>query len=559
MERDKERKEKKEVMEQMELERERMEEELAREKAKEIDRYAETSQSLRRLSADNDTLQAQVNELQQQIQEKKTDSESLMAVKEELESQLRAQGVELMLIRSNADKAKEEVQSMEAQVASLEESHQQEMALKESRIDKLSRQLNDSTEQLALTAKEIQDLKCTMQEHTPRKNSEARLDCLHREISRLSTALQGLEQKNAEAEAQVIEMRAAVTQHQCISKELENAKCHLQSLRDQELRHEKLACKLENMERLRKTGLEEMETLRLALEMSTSALDSSNNKCRELEHQLTSLQERLIGTDDQRRTVQARLDSSAQELIVLRSAASSAITSGMEILTQKMKDLSTPHKEEALNIIPSDKPFCSTSAPSPKQRQNLYENKTEDAYGDADASFDGFQIAQATCDFVGKDSVMKAERQDVLNCRSMRLSTVGEDTLSACCSPEFKDNALRNDLSPLAKPQIHFSPDPVCKKGGGGRSPMSPLAIRCANILKSSADDLKKENVSETWRISEVPVSFRSSSSASVSARISALASSRSSKKSHQASIPGSDRAQSMLSFMFLLIGTHNR
>ena len=135
MERDKERKEKKEVMEQMELERERMEEELAREKAKEIDRYAETSQSLRRLSADNDTLQAQVNELQQQIQEKKTDSESLMAVKEELESQLRAQGVELMLIRSNADKAKEEVQSMEAQVASLEESHQQEMALKESRID----------------------------------------------------------------------------------------------------------------------------------------------------------------------------------------------------------------------------------------------------------------------------------------------------------------------------------------------------------------------------------------------------------------------------------------
>ena len=54
-----------------------------------------------------------------------------------------------------------------------------------------------------------------------------------------------------------------------------------------------LAADFAHWEIVRKAALQEMQTLRLALEQSTNALDASNQKCRELERQLTKVQKHL--------------------------------------------------------------------------------------------------------------------------------------------------------------------------------------------------------------------------------------------------------------------------
>ena len=151
----------------------------------------------------------------------------------------------------------------------------------------LHRNLEELRVCVAERDQEARELRDEIVERTPRKNAEARLETLQREIFRLKSSLGDLETRNREAEVEMMQMRERVAQHRCNMNELEHARNSLRALSEQAQHHERMSKNLEIMEHSRKAAQEEIQTLRMALEASTSSLEGSNLKCRHLEVNLS--------------------------------------------------------------------------------------------------------------------------------------------------------------------------------------------------------------------------------------------------------------------------------
>ncbi len=119
-----------------------------------------------------------------------------------------------------------------------------------------------------------------------------------------------MEHQHRDALAQLPLLQREVAVRQREAAELQDARKRLCDLSHEQEYQKSLAADFAHWEIVRKAALQEMQTLRLALEQSTNALDASNQKCRELELQLAKVQEHVHTSSHLHNHLQQKLQHS---------------------------------------------------------------------------------------------------------------------------------------------------------------------------------------------------------------------------------------------------------